>query len=258
MKRKLLRFGPLALLLSTLLASALFVGQAAEPALVDELHDFSLVFKYDGLKLSNWKPEGSPWDEVEGDQWRVERTDADKPGTLIYKVDGLAGFEMQAFRNGADEPPLSFSVSDDGEKWTKITKITRIFGKDLGGWWFFNTYKAENLSGNYLRIQVGTDKPTWAFRIARVKIWASPPAGAATSQAVGGQEAGKVKILQDNLDDWSLVYAHEGLHFTNYKPEIYENDPMRVEREKDNEPGWFIYHQGHVKVLTDVGMTEVE
>lgn len=243
MKRKLLRFGPLAFLLSTLLGSALFMGQAAEPALVDELHDFSLVFKYDGLKLSNWKPEGSPWDEVEGDQWRVERTADDKPGILIYNVEGLTAFEVKAFRNGTEDPPLIFSVSDDGQKWTRVTKITRTVGKDLGGWWFFNTYKAENLKGNYLRIVIETGKPTWAFRIAVVTIWSGGP-GEAVPQAAA---AGEANLFRDTLDDWSLVHAHEGLHFTNYKPEIFENDPMRVEREKDNEPGWLVYN---VKGLT--------
>ncbi|NLG84114.1 MAG: hypothetical protein GX493_05790 [Firmicutes bacterium] len=236
--RRTLRSGSFVLLITALFFSALVLGWAAEPVLVDELHDFSLVFKYDGFKLSNWKPEGSPWDEVEGDQWRVERTDADKAGTLIYKVEGLSAFEMQAFRNGADEPPLSFAVSEDGQKWTKISKVNKIFGKDLGGWWFFNTYSAEGLSGNYLRIQVGTDKPTWAFRIARVKIWAGAPAVAGGTPP----QTGEVKTFKDNLDDWSLVHSHEGLHFTDYKPEIFENDPKRVEREKDNEPGWLVYH----------------
>lgn len=175
-RQRSLAFFPAILVLALAVSAACWAAKdapAAPAALMDELHDFSLVADYSGLKLSDWQPEGSSWDAVEGDRWRVERTEEGKPGMLAYNVENLVAFEMLAIRN-SDEPMLSITVSDDGQKWSRV-RFKRQGGQDLGGYWFTTTYKADGLSGNYLRIEVGTDRPAWAFRVAKVTIYAHTP-----------------------------------------------------------------------------------
>ncbi|MCL6613377.1 MAG: hypothetical protein K6U03_01955, partial [Firmicutes bacterium] len=114
----------------------------------------------------------------ENDPMRVEREKDNEPGWFIYHVEGLTSFEVRAYLNGTDlEYPVNFFVSKDGKNWTKV-KATRDVGKDLGGWWFPAVYRAGELSGDYLKIEIGVKNQYWSCQIGTVVIRSgeAPPA----------------------------------------------------------------------------------